>query len=69
MQNVKMTAIRQTKGDYGHISPGEQFETTEEIATILEARGTAMRGAAAKKMESAPQNKALGPFSNKSAKQ
>lgn len=43
MDKVNMKALRQTTGSYGNALPGDEFETDEDTAKVLEKMGSAKR--------------------------
>jgi len=43
MRNARLIAMRDLVGDYGRVSPGQQFLTDEKTAEALEARGLVRR--------------------------
>lgn len=72
LQSIKMVALMPLCGDYGRPTTGDVFETNEEVAESLEARGMACRYlpprnvVAPPKMTAPAANKMLPPFVNKS---
>lgn len=60
-----LKAIRQLTGDFGLVAPGALFETTEEEAEALEARGLVERYRVPTKAMPPPENKMMPAHDNK----
>lgn len=61
---MKLRALRPLHGDYGTVSPGQEFEVNEDIGLTLESRGLAEYVYQHKAVKP-PENKMVTPAENK----